>query len=251
MPLPFAAFLPLIASGVNAGSQMLTNASNRNLSLQMYDRQRADALADWNRQNEFNSPKAQMQRFKDAGLSPHLIYGQTNTAPAVRSSNMDVPKNMAPQIDPRSTDAINPMNYAILQEQYANLQRQGNLTDAQIMKTMSEVDYKNLQNRFLTKTFRDRVDGIILGNKLTEEKGYLTEEHNRKIDFEINKIVTDTDLSEAKKAEVYQAIKNMKQTERILGEKFKSEQYLNQVQQKLQSMGIVGSTLAQLLRLFK
>lgn len=30
----------------------------------------------WNRQNLYNSPEAQMQRFKEAGLNPHLIYGQ-------------------------------------------------------------------------------------------------------------------------------------------------------------------------------
>ena len=30
----------------------------------------------WNRQNEYNSPQAQMQRFQEAGLNPSLIYGQ-------------------------------------------------------------------------------------------------------------------------------------------------------------------------------
>lgn len=30
----------------------------------------------WNKQNEYNSPAAQMERFKSAGLNPHLIYGQ-------------------------------------------------------------------------------------------------------------------------------------------------------------------------------
>ena len=29
----------------------------------------------WNRMNKYNSPKAQMQRFKEAGLNPNLIYG--------------------------------------------------------------------------------------------------------------------------------------------------------------------------------
>lgn len=32
----------------------------------------------WNMQNEYNSPEAQMNRFKAAGLNPHLIYGQGN-----------------------------------------------------------------------------------------------------------------------------------------------------------------------------
>lgn len=251
MAIPFSAFLPLIGQGVNAVSNLFTNKSNKNLSLEMYDRQRADALADWNRQNQYNSPSAQMARFKEAGLSPHLIYGQTNTAPPVRSSSLETPKNMAPQIDSRSLDNLAPYNIPLMQEQYQNIQRQGKLIDAQVMKTMSEVDYKNLQNRYLTKTFRDRVDSIILGNKLNEERGYLVEEQNRKIDFEINKIVADTSLSEAKKAEVSQTIKNLKQNERLLGEKVKTEEYLNSIQQKLQSMGIVGSTLAQILRLFK
>lgn len=29
----------------------------------------------WNRQNEYNRPDAQMQRLKDAGLNPNLVYG--------------------------------------------------------------------------------------------------------------------------------------------------------------------------------
>jgi hypothetical protein len=33
-------------------------------------------LDQWNRENTYNTPYAQMQRFKDAGLNPHLIYGQ-------------------------------------------------------------------------------------------------------------------------------------------------------------------------------
>lgn len=39
----------------------------------------------WNMQNLYNSPEAQMARFKAAGLNPHLIYGQGN---AGNSSNI-------------------------------------------------------------------------------------------------------------------------------------------------------------------
>lgn len=147
MPLPFAAFLPLIASGFNAGSQLLTNASNRKLALELYDRQRVDALADWNRQNQYNSPQAQMQRFKEAGLSPHLIYGQTNTAPAVRSSSLDTPKYQAPQVD---SSVINPILTAL---QIENTKKQGALMDAQALKTNAETNWKNLNTQFLTDTY--------------------------------------------------------------------------------------------------
>lgn len=36
----------------------------------------------WNLQNEYNSPKAQMARYQDAGLNPNLIYSQQNQASA-------------------------------------------------------------------------------------------------------------------------------------------------------------------------
>ena len=70
-PFTLSAIIGGSSSVLNIGSQLGTNASNRKYALEMYDRQRADALADWNRQNQYNSPSAVMQRYKEAGLSPH------------------------------------------------------------------------------------------------------------------------------------------------------------------------------------
>lgn len=41
-------------------------------------------VSNWQLQNEYDSPAAQMQRYKEAGLNPNLIYGQmsSGTAPA-------------------------------------------------------------------------------------------------------------------------------------------------------------------------
>lgn len=59
--------------------------------------QREWALADWNMQNEYNSPEAQMARYRAAGLNPHLIYGQQTSTPSVRSSE-------APSFNPKAPD---------------------------------------------------------------------------------------------------------------------------------------------------
>lgn len=40
-------------------------------------------IDNWNMQNAYNTPLAQMQRFKEAGLNPNLIYGQTNMAGSI------------------------------------------------------------------------------------------------------------------------------------------------------------------------
>lgn len=42
---------------------------------QMYEKQRADALEQWNRENEYNSPKATMQRLVEAGINPRSQSG--------------------------------------------------------------------------------------------------------------------------------------------------------------------------------
>ena len=55
----------LLGQGINAISQSGINKKTRQWNEQMYARQRADALADWQRQNEYNSPAAQMQRYAE------------------------------------------------------------------------------------------------------------------------------------------------------------------------------------------
>lgn len=91
----------LLSQGLNAFTTMATNRASRKWSEQMYGRQRADALADWAMQNEYNSPKAQMERFKAAGLNPNLIYGQGSegNAQQVRQSSVEGWNPEAPKFD--------------------------------------------------------------------------------------------------------------------------------------------------------
>lgn len=94
-------FLPLLGAGVGVAGDLITdsinyqrqqkmNAQDRAWQGQMYDVQRRDALADWARQTDYNSPQAQMKRFQEAGLNPKLIYGTAShgAAGAVRSSSV-------------------------------------------------------------------------------------------------------------------------------------------------------------------
>ena len=64
----------LIGNALNSVSNKVTSDDNRQFALDM-----------WNRNNEYNTPLAQMQRLKDAGLNPNLMYGQgtTGNAPAI------------------------------------------------------------------------------------------------------------------------------------------------------------------------
>ncbi|AXH77832.1 MAG: DNA pilot protein [Microviridae sp.] len=252
MAIPFSAFLPLIGQGVNALSNLFTNKAQKDTNLEMYNRQRMDALSDWNMQNQYNSPSSQMQRFKEAGLSPHLIYGQTNTAPPVRSADAKPPSYVAPQLD---SQASNPILMAL---QLDNMKKQGALLDSQVVKNNSETNWKNLNTEFLNQTMPYRAEQLFQQSQLTgkkvatEQEKTIVERNKQQLQKQqVQNIIANTNLTTEKKAQVTQMILNMKQAEQLLGEKVKSEQYLNSVQQQLQSFGIVGNTLASILRLFK
>lgn len=94
MPIPLAVGLAgasALGSGLNSIFGAFQNKFQRKENERIYNRQRADALADWSMMNEYNSPAKQMARFKEAGLNPALIYGQSNVAAPVRSSDYAKP----------------------------------------------------------------------------------------------------------------------------------------------------------------
>jgi len=78
MPFPIASAISAASSLIGAGlSTYVTNkanAANRQYNADMYARERKDNLEFWRMQNEYNTPAAQMQRMKDAGISPLLPF---------------------------------------------------------------------------------------------------------------------------------------------------------------------------------
>jgi len=106
--MPGPLLIPLIAAGaslagqgINAMAQGKMNRKTRQWNEKMYAQQRADSLSDYTMQNEYNSPASQMQRLRDAGLNPNLVYGNgaTATGGTVRSSAAPAWNPKAPQIE--------------------------------------------------------------------------------------------------------------------------------------------------------
>lgn len=97
-PAVAAAGVAALAQGGQIYASAKMNKKTREWNEKMYGIQRADALKDWQSQNDYNSPAAQMQRFKDAGLNPNLIYGQQNEGATVRSTDVKQWSPQAPDI---------------------------------------------------------------------------------------------------------------------------------------------------------
>lgn len=109
-PVLMLAFLiPLLASlagagitaGVNWLSQRKANKEAKQTANEVYAKERADALTDTKTTNAYNSPSEQMNRLRQAGLSPNLVYGKgaDNTAAMVRNTQQQPYSPIAPKLD--------------------------------------------------------------------------------------------------------------------------------------------------------
>lgn len=76
--MPIAPFLPAIGQGLG----LIDNLINRGETKKQNERDRQFQLDMWNNTNTYNSPAAQMERLKAAGLNPNLVYGNGATTTA-------------------------------------------------------------------------------------------------------------------------------------------------------------------------
>lgn len=135
----------LIGSGINALSQIITNRSNKEnveqtnaANLQLAQQQNQWNKDMWQMNADYNSPSAQLQRYKDAGLNPNLMY--QNGADAV-AATAPQSANMANQLP---YQAINP-NFEALQALELNLKKQEVKNDTQ------RVSLEAVRNNVLVK----------------------------------------------------------------------------------------------------
>ena len=100
----------VVGTGANIVSTAMTNRANE----RMQQQQNAWNLEQWNRNNEYNSPAAQLQRMKAAGLNLDLMYGQNASGAAGNSATPATGTNPIPKqpffLDPTMSAQIRALN---------------------------------------------------------------------------------------------------------------------------------------------
>jgi len=125
--------VPAILGAASLVSGIIGRKKQREENFNIAEYQNAQNRGFIREQNEYNSPKSQMSRFQEAGLNPHLIYGQGNpgnqSAPQQASDirpidygSMGVPEALALM---NQTG----MMQSQIQAQNANTRRTGVLTE--------------------------------------------------------------------------------------------------------------------------
>lgn len=138
-----ASAIPIVGGIYNAIATGANNRKNREFSQHMYDQQRADSLADWNMNNAYNSPEQQMQRLREAGLNPNLVYGNGAVATSggePRSSNFGSYRREAPQVDiPNVMQSM--LGLQLQKQQLANLKTQNTVMAADAALKVANTGY--------------------------------------------------------------------------------------------------------------
>ena len=153
------------------------NKKNRKWAESRYNQQRKDSLADWNMQNEYNSPEAQMRRLKAAGLNPNLVYGNgtvANNSQQVKSADTPSFEYVAPRLDLSGIGSYFNQMYELkmrkeqisnLEQQRRNMEAQERLTNLQAVTEMVRPDLIGAQ------TQKYGVDMKYVNQKISQNEG--------------------------------------------------------------------------------
>ena len=200
-----------IQSGKNIDKQIAAqqeeNRKNREYNLMLANLQNQWNVEQWERENEYNDPSAQMARYVKAGLNPDLIYGQGASSISARSPELTAgapssPVDMSalgqkPTIGQAATMALQNMAIAA----------QARKTIAESEKTVEETEGQRSTNKILASdaAFRDawnsgqiRLQGLNIdlagaNVKLTEANTKEAIENVKQIQANVNRLRSEVE----------------------------------------------------------
>jgi hypothetical protein len=208
-PLGFAGSLAsgifgAIGANKQIKAQAKENQKNREYNLMLARLQNQWNLEQWQRENDYNSPTAQMARYRQAGLNPDLIYGQQNlsaSSPTLTSGAPSTPQDMSPIGEKYRSfgEATKAMAESqLLQAQIDNLNADTGQKKAGTDKTIVETEALTIDN--LTRAARNNQalqigDTVLILNKKAaalsdvQKENLIQTTNNLKQVYDNNKLV--------------------------------------------------------------
>lgn len=130
----------------------------------------------WNKQNEYNAPVAQMERFGEAGLNPNLIYGQGSSGNATTLPKYQAPEKMSTRLKPIDyLQVLGAYQDTRLKEaQIDNVKAQRRSLDVKTGLGEIDLKYKDIMNDAILK-------GKLYQNDIEELKAIMSQDEINKI----------------------------------------------------------------------
>lgn len=160
-----------------------------NYQIGLMNHQNDQQLKMWNLQNEYNSPSAQVQRLRDAGLNPALVYGNGNaltpassmSAASGSASGGSAPSNSGSSVSMPKSNLMQSYLMSIQGDSYRAgirrteediqvLREQANKLRTEQLLDLANVDARKLGNRLLRDTFDEEVKRVRIANEESQQR---------------------------------------------------------------------------------
>ncbi len=125
----------IIDAAARIGSNLLTNQGNKKAQ----ERARAHDINMWDKTNAYNDPKSQMERLRNAGLNPNMVYGGSSGQTAGEASSLPAAKAPDYQMD-IGAPAMDYVTMKNTEAQTENVRSQQGLNDANTILTNAKVE---------------------------------------------------------------------------------------------------------------
>lgn len=153
----WAAIIPAAASLVGSAINTLTGKANRDLQRETNQQNFQNMVyqnnwnrEQWNLENKYNSPAAQSQRLREAGINPNMVFGNGSVSEAGSLQSAPVNAAVAPQMPYVGADIANGVYTGINaynQSQLINAQTKEITERAHGLAIQNELDYATLINK--------------------------------------------------------------------------------------------------------
>jgi len=234
----------ILTASKNRKHQSQENQRQRDWALDMFNRTNQRDMDFWKMQNAYNDPSSQMQRLKDAGLNPHLVYGNGADAQAGPIATHSAPQPNTKALQSPEGEIIGKalsgglFDYLDIRQKQANIAR----TDAETRATDASTANREFLNRLNDSGYLNALRTTVVegANKAHYDH------NNARINYETSALnltlqelaTSDRDLYErAKKADLGRTIQELENAKK-LGDLREVETDLKRFEQRLNHMGI-------------
>jgi hypothetical protein len=170
------AFGGALTGGLMDGiGSLFTIGAQKRAATKSYERQ----IDFWERQNAYNTPKAQMDRLRDAGLNPALMYGKGNTGNAQNLSGVQKANVQGPQL---AQSAAAGAQISLINAQRRKLESEADNIDADTEKKGGELAgikidnaIKSMTEKGMSQNEATYIEGLVSEWKEKKSKSIITE----------------------------------------------------------------------------
>lgn len=136
-----------ISSIFNHSSQKRENERNRDFTREMFDKQVENNIKMWNLQNQYDLPKNQIERLRQAGINPDLYYsgGSVSASSPISSASPSASSSGYQPVSLGQYDPLTTAQIGLINAQTRNLDADTDKKGSE--KTLLDIDAKTLVER--------------------------------------------------------------------------------------------------------